>query len=592
MDPSRIAFGLWNCASASPGRGQPGGPSHEALVRVALETGIRTFITSDAIDSGTADRGLGAALAATGLRNEIFLVGCIGAPSPGHGGDYGGSSTGLAGLSDPQLKEFVRQATVNVLERTGAGHLDLLLFESPGQAAFRSVALWDAMAELKAEGLTRGIGIAPGPGNGYTLDLLHFFDRFGERIDAAMIVFNAIEPWPGELVLASARANGIRLIGRESAPPPGPSAPRANEERGARMGRVFELAARHGIDGWQLLTSWTTSHDPVFAYAPRILPSASKSLEDTVRTIGTAIHAIPEQAREVFAELRQIGENKARVALKGGTQQFQGKPQAEQWPLDDELAATAARHHLIPDRDYFFPGDPRDLRDFGMPVRGVPQAIDRRLYLQLQVLTDVANRQQAVEELRSAGTAAVLYADLNDPRGVGILLWDEDPLQLSAKADLVHSLPAFTASRLRPEYTMLARSYAFGREDDVEYWLTRRPIEVATFPNRPWAVWYPLRRKPSFYRLPKDEQADMLREHGIIGHNFGSAGYATDIRLECFGMDPADNEFVLGLLSDRLDWLSRLVKEMRATRQTGEYMDHLGPFFVGHTIYQNPGTHA
>jgi chlorite dismutase len=57
-------------------------------------------------------------------------------------------------------------------------------------------------------------------------------------------------------------------------------------------------------------------------------------------------------------------------------------------------------------------------------------------------------------------------------------------------------------------------------------------------------------------------------------------------------MDPADNEFVLGLLSERLDWLSRLVKEMRSTRQTGEFMDHLGPFFVGHTIYQNAGTHA
>ncbi len=81
----------------------------------------------------------------------------------------------------------------------------------------------------------------------------------------------------------------------------------------------------------------------------------------------------------------------------------------------------------------------------------------------------------------------------------------------------------------------------------------------------------------------------MLREHGIIGHHYGSAGYASDIRLECFGMDANDNEFVLGLLSERLYWLSRLVKEMRGTRQTGEFMQSLGPFFVGSAIYQNGG---
>lgn len=589
MEPSRIAFGLWNSASTAPGRGQPG--PHESLVRTALESGFRTFITSDAIEGGAADRGLGAALAATGLRGECFLTGCIGAPSPGHGGDYGSAGGSAGSQSDEQIQKFVREAAIGLLERSQIGHLDLLLFESPGRWAFRSAALWAAMSELKAEGLTRGIGIAPGPSNGYALDLLHFLDQFGEGIDSAMIVYNPLEPWPGELVLASAKARAVTLLGRESAPPPGPSAPRANEERGARMARVFELAGRHGLDGWQLLTAWTTSREPVISYAPRLLPSASQSVEEVIRAAGCA-HSQSAAVESAFGELRQLGENKGRVALKGGTQQFQGKPQAEQWPLDPELVETAARHQLVLDRDYFCANDPRDLRDFGMPIRGIPQAIDRRLYMQLQVVTNVTNRQQAVQDLQGAGTAAVLYADLNDPRAVGLLLWDEDPLQLSAKAEAVHALPAFAQGRIRPEFTMLARTYGFGREDDLPYWLTRRPIEAATYPNRPWAVWYPLRRKPGFYRLPKDEQAEMLREHGVIGHNFGSAGYATDIRLECFGMDPADNEFVLGLLSERLDWLSRLVKEMRATRQTGEFMDHLGPFFVGHTLYQHSGAHA
>jgi len=592
MESSRIAFGLWN--AASPGRGPQTGPSREDLIRVAWEAGVRTFITSDALEGGAADRAVGAAITSAGLRDQVYLVGCLGGPTSGHAGPYAGAAARLTDLPSADLREGVREAALGILERTGAGQLDLLLVESPDRNGFRSEALWDAMADLKAAGLARGIGIAPGPGNGYALDFLQFLDRFGELVDAAMLVFHPLEPWPGELVLAAAQARGLRIIGRESAPPPGPSAPRANEERGQRMARVFDLASRHGVNGWELLAAWTTSHAPVFTYAPRTLPSAEQSLEETVRALGAAVPLPAENASEAFAELRQIGENKGRVPLKGGTQQFQGAIQAEQWPLDEALVATAARHGIVPDRDLFCPGDPRDLREFGMPVRGVPQAIDRRLYLQLQVLTNVPDRQAVVEDLRTAGAAAVAYADLNDPRGIGLLLWDENPLRLSAKADFVHSLPSLRHGTLRPEFTMLGRSYAFGREEDADYWLLRRPVEVATWPDRPWAVWYPLRRKPSFYRLPKDEQADMLREHGLIGHNFGSAGYATDIRLECFGMDPADNEFVLGLLSVRLDWLSRLVKEMRATRQTGEYMDRLGPFFVGHTLYQHagPSSHA
>ncbi len=60
------------------------------------------------------------------------------------------------------------------------------------------------------------------------------------------------------------------------------------------------------------------------------------------------------------------------------------------------------------------------------------------------------------------------------------------------------------------------------------------------------------------------------------------------MRLECFGLDRDDKEFVIGLLRSRLDGLSRPVEAMRRTEQTAEYIERLGPFFVGrrlgHTI--------
>ena len=72
-----------------------------------------------------------------------------------------------------------------------------------------------------------------------------------------------------------------------------------------------------------------------------------------------------------------------------------------------------------------------------------------------------------------------------------------------------------------------------------------------------------------------------MGEHAAIGRGYGEAGYAVDIRLECHGLDRDDNEFVLGLLGPELYPLSKLVKDMRGTRQTSEFMQAMGPFFVG-----------
>ena len=49
--------------------------------------------------------------------------------------------------------------------------------------------------------------MAPGPANGFTLDLIDCIERFGELIDWAMIILSPMEPWPGELVLEAAEAH-------------------------------------------------------------------------------------------------------------------------------------------------------------------------------------------------------------------------------------------------------------------------------------------------------------------------------------------------------------------------------------------------
>tara|TARA_R110002096_G_scaffold54517_18_gene140645 strand:- start:1142 stop:2905 length:1764 start_codon:yes stop_codon:yes gene_type:complete len=587
MKPSQIALGLWNHLE--------GEDSGAELIRVALESGVRTFITSDSLGGGKADRILGEAIRDSGIaRQDLCIIGCIGyvAGNAGHG--YSTAKARFTGTrEESEYAAYIDSAVKSSLEALGLESFDVLLLQDPDQTGFRSIVVWDALAKVKSDGLAASLGIAPGPANGYTLDLLHAFDQFGDRIDYAMVVYSPIESWPGELCLQAATEAGIDLIVRESVVPGGPNAPAEKEKRQAKRDAVREISesriTSHGVATLEeLWVAWSLAPPAVKSVVAPLPGPDNAPLKDRLESLVSLENLDTTELAKDFDQVRETGSNRGMVALKGGTQQFQGKIQTEQWPLDDELEKTAEKHGIVLDRDYLCKGDPRDHRDFGMPKRGVPQAIDRRLFIQLQVFTDV-DRDAAVAELESAKTPAVGYADLNDPRGMGVLLWDEDPIALSQRASETYGSPGFSQATLKPEFTMLGRTYAFGREDDVEYWLTKRPIESATFAGRPWAVWYPLRRKPEFYRLPRTEQAEMLREHGIIGHHYGSAAYATDIRLECFGMDSNDNEFVLGLLSDRLYWLSRLVKDMRSTKQTGEFMDSLGPFFVGHTIYQHAG---
>ena len=99
-------------------------------------------------------------------------------------------------------------------------------------------------------------------------------------------------------------------------------------------------------------------------------------------------------------------------------------------------------------------------------------------------------------------------------------------------------------------------------------------------------MWYPLRRNGAFQGLAPQEQRAVLAEHGAIGQAFGKGDLAHDVRLACFGLCPRDNDFVVGLMGKDLMPLSACVQAMRPTRQTAQYMDHIGPFFVGRALWQ------
>jgi len=220
--------------------------------------------------------------------------------------------------------------------------------------------------------------------------------------------------------------------------------------------------------------------------------------------------------------------------------------------------------------------------------RGANQQIsDRRLFLQLQVFTGCPDPEPLKAALDASQAEAVLYLDVADPKGVGVLTLTEDPTSfVTSLRDLLNA-PPFGHLTRRPELTMLGRTYSSGFEMDLDEHLLRRTRRIAGKAEWPWAVWYPLRRTGAFARLAPKEQGAILREHANIGRAYGEAGFAQDIRLACNGLDVNDNDFVIGLVGPDLYPLSHLVQNMRKTIQTSEYIEKLGPFFVGRACWQS-----
>jgi len=231
-------------------------------------------------------------------------------------------------------------------------------------------------------------------------------------------------------------------------------------------------------------------------------------------------------------------------------------------------------------------GMPR-IDEKGTGPDGQPVFTNRRLYMQFLAYGGCRDTAALADALESAGVHGALYHQLHDPQGVGIMVTNEDPDFFVESFRNYLQDPPFSELNLKPEYAMFGRSYTIGYEADLEHALIRKPLDRLTNPAWLWAIWYPLRRGGAFAQLEDKEQRAILAEHGRIGNAFGEADYAHDIRLACFGLDPNDNDFVVGLVGKELYPLSAIVQTMRHTRQTSEYITHLGPFFVGKVIWQS-----
>jgi aryl-alcohol dehydrogenase-like predicted oxidoreductase len=371
LDPTHTALGTWG-----GGRFMRFGEALEddrflSLIRPGDD--VRTVLTADTYGAGEADTLLGRAL--SGVSRESYcLVGAVGHDF------YLGEREGAKGFprfTDARLRSsgdyasYLRMATERSLERIGVDSFDLLLLHNPDRTGYTSQAVWDSLEALRSGGLTRLLGVAPGPANGFTLDVIECFERFGSSIDWAMLILNPMEPWPGELALPAAAAAGVEVITRvvdygglfwDDVLPGHSFAPQDHRmfrpdgwiERGRdRLGQMRPVAEQHGLTPLQLASAWNLAHGPVRSVVPTLIqepgPDARPVEEKRAELAGVPAGGVLSD--DEVASLREIGDNHGSMALKGATPDHEGEPRPDRWPMDDSLAEVAGRWSIDPERD-------------------------------------------------------------------------------------------------------------------------------------------------------------------------------------------------------------------------------------------------
>ncbi|MGA2452433.1 MAG: aldo/keto reductase [Solirubrobacteraceae bacterium] len=379
MDPTTTAIGTW-----SGGRFMHfGEPLEDARLHALLRPGdgIDTVITADVYGAGAADSALGAALDGVD-RDSYCLIGAIGHDF------YTGERDGAKGFprfTDPLLREpreyaqYIRMATERSLERCGVEHFDVLLLHNPDRVGYSSPAVWEGMQAVREAGLTRLLGVAPGPANGFTLDLIDCLERFASEIDWAMIILGPLEPWPGELVLDAAVTHDVSLITRvvdygglfHDDVLPGHAFADFDHRKfrpdgwvaagRERLEQMRPFAARHGLSMLQLACAWNLAQPSVRCVAPTLIqeqgadarPVEEKRAE--LAELTTLVAADPTSGSPLSAEevaaIRSLGDNTGCMALKGASLEHEGPVRPDRWGIDAELAELARRWEIDPERD-------------------------------------------------------------------------------------------------------------------------------------------------------------------------------------------------------------------------------------------------
>ncbi len=189
----------------------------------------------------------------------------------------------------------------------------------------------------------------------------------------------------------------------------------------------------------------------------------------------------------------------------------------------------------------------------------------------LEAMEDAAVAEEVEGLFASLGEVTVrgTYSTLGFRADAEVMLWLVGPNPESLQEALV----SFRRTALGGA---LALAWSFmGVVKPAEFTPDHQPAFVRGEPPRRYLNVYPFVRSPEWYLLPREQRAELLREHGEVGRR-----YPDVLANTTSGFGLGDWEWILAFEADELDRIVDCIRALRET-QARRFVKEEVPFVTG-----------
>jgi aryl-alcohol dehydrogenase-like predicted oxidoreductase len=195
---SEVGFGMWTVSTGWWGNFTEG--EAIALLRKAFDLGITLYDAADTYGNGLSEELI--AKAFPHQRDEIVVATKVGYDFVQHGNERRGQRE----IPQDFSPDAIKRATESALKRLKTDRIDLLQLHNIRMEQVTDNAVWEALEELKTNGLIRYFGIALGPAIGW---LYEGVDTIKERtVTSVQHIYNLLEQHPGAAIHSAATDAG------------------------------------------------------------------------------------------------------------------------------------------------------------------------------------------------------------------------------------------------------------------------------------------------------------------------------------------------------------------------------------------------
>jgi len=196
---SEVGFGLWTTATGW--WGDVTDAQATELLHEALDLGVTLFDAADTYGNGRSEEQLARAFG--GRRDRVVYATKFGYDFYGHGDERRGQQE----IAQDFSPKYVRFALEESLRRLKTDVIDLYQVHNAHLEQVRSEELHELCESFVREGKIRAYGIALGPAIGW---LVEGEEAAARGVTSIQMIWNLLEPFPGEAMVRAADAAGTQ----------------------------------------------------------------------------------------------------------------------------------------------------------------------------------------------------------------------------------------------------------------------------------------------------------------------------------------------------------------------------------------------